>query len=135
MSNVKDFILEDMSVLEETKKVSFPQYKKPFVIRSIGAEELQEIQKAATSAGRNKKTGLTVKNTDNDRLLDLMIEKAVVTPDLMSTELQKAFDVKDANPATLLRKMLRAGQYMEMVEEIQTISGFDIDEAIVEIKN
>lgn len=42
-NSIKDWILEDEKVLEEKKEISFPQFKKPWIIRSIGAEEMQSI--------------------------------------------------------------------------------------------
>ena len=133
-NSIKDWILEDEKVLEEKKEISFPQFKKPWIIRSIGAEERQSIQKEATRKQRNRKTGLTLSETDTDRLLDLMIEKAVVEPELTNAELQEHYKPA-GNAAATCRKMLKAGQYVELGQEIQTLSGFDVDEAVEEVKN
>lgn len=133
-NSIKDWILEDENVLEEKKEISFPQFKRPWIIRSIGAEEMQSIQKESTRKQRSRKTGLTHSETDTDRLLDLMIEKAVVEPELTNAELQKHYKTS-GNAAATCRKMLKAGQYAELGQEIQVLSGFDIDEAVEEVKN
>ncbi|MEQ7309865.1 hypothetical protein ABQD49_06000 [Lactococcus petauri] len=95
---------------------------------------MQSIQKEATRKQRNRKTGLTLSETDTDRLLDLMIEKAVVEPELTNAELQEHYKTS-GNAAATCRKMLKAGQYVELGQEIQTLSGFDVDEAVEEVKN
>ncbi len=134
MSSVKDFILKDISVLEETKEISFPQFNTPFKIRSIGAEEMQQITNEATRKVRNKKTHQTTEELDNQKLLDILIEKAVVVPDLTSAELQEAYGTL-GNAAATARKMLKAGQYIELTQQVQAISGYDVDEIVEEIKN
>lgn len=133
-NSIKDWLLEDTTVLEEKKEISFSQFKKPWLIRSIGAEEMQSIQKEATRKQRNTKTGLTLTETDTERLLDLMIEKAVVEPELNNAEIQEHYKTS-GNAAATCRKMLKAGQFVELGQEIQVLSGFDVDEAVVEVKN
>lgn len=132
-TSIKDFILEDIKEIEETKEISFPQFKSPFVIRSIGADEFKDIQKEATRTTRNRKTGQVISEIDGDRVIDLLIAKSVVTPDLSNEELQKAYGTV-ADAAGTARKMLKAGQYGDLVGEIQKLSGFDVEDMVEELK-
>ncbi|MCT1174170.1 hypothetical protein EFL96_06325 [Lactococcus lactis] len=132
-TSIKDFILKDITSIEETKEIWFPQFKSPFVVRSIGAEEFKKIQDEATITTRNRKTGVSTSKTDGDRLIDLLIAKSVVTPDLSNDELQKAYGTT-ADAAGTARKMLKAGQYGDLVDEVQKISGFDVDDMVEELK-
>lgn len=132
--SVKDFMLADASVLEDTKEVLFPQFKAPFVIRSLTADEMTNIRKEATRRTRSKKTGQLITELDDEKLIDLLMVSAVKQPDLTDSELQKHYGTSGNSGATL-RKMLKAGQYDELATEIQELNGYDVDELAEEVKN
>lgn len=132
MTNVKDFMLQDLSVLEETEEIKFPHFKSPFVVRALTAVEFEQIQKESTKITRNKKTGQTNSETDNFRLHELVIANGVVEPDLSRTDLQEHY--KTTSAADTARKMLKAGQYQDLAEAILKLSGFDIDGLVEEVK-
>lgn len=134
MSSVKDFILEDITVLEETEEIKFPQFKSPFVVRSIGAVEFEEIRKNNTRRHTNRKTGQTTTELDTERFTSELITRGVKSPNLMSEELQTAYGTLGDSAGTA-RKMLKAGQYAELGERIQSLSGFDLDTLVEEVKN
>ena len=136
--NVADWIVDEKELkLEKTVKISD---KLPaFVIRSLTADETTVLEKASVKKVRNK-SGQIVENRDQNRFIDKMIELSVVQPPLTNAALQEHYGTQSAGfsaPAATLRKMLTAGQYSELMVEINTVSGFaeDINEDIEEAKN
>lgn len=136
--NVNDFLAENVKQERITKEIKISGYKKPFVIQSVTSEEFDEMQKQATRELINPKTYQEVSKTDNSKFGDLLIEKAVVVPNLHDEKLQKSWGCL-AEPAKLLRKMIpKAGEYGDLMEEIQKISGFDADKLsnfVEQVKN
>ncbi|MGN1293681.1 phage tail assembly chaperone [Weissella soli] len=134
-SSIKAFLLEDAQALEETKEINFPQFTEPFVIRSLAADEFDAITKQATK--RIKKSGTYSQEVDQNKLVDGMVAGAVVTPDLNDAELQEYYGtIGDA--AGTARKMLKAGQWGNLLSAIQELSGFEqesIDDLVEEVKN
>ena len=125
--NVSDFLAENVKQERTTKEVKISGYKKPFVIQSVTSEEFDQMQKQATRKLINKKTYQEIEKTDNEKFVDLLIEKSVVVPDLHDEKLQKSWGCL-AEPAKMLRKMIpKAGEYGDLLEDIQKISGFEID--------
>lgn len=125
--NVNDFLAENIKQERITKEIKITGYKQPFVIQSITSEEFDAMQKQATKRLISKKTYQEVEKTDNNKFTDLLIEKSVVVPNLNDEKLQKSWGCI-AEPAKLLRKMIsKAGEYGDLLEAIQKISGFDIE--------
>lgn len=125
--NVNDFLAENIKQERITKEIKITGYKEPFVIQSITSEEFDAMQKQATRRLISKKTYQEVEKTDNDKFNDLLIEKSVIVPNLNDEKLQKSWGCI-AEPAKLLRKMIsKAGEYGDLLEAIQKISGFDIE--------
>ena len=73
--------------------------------------------------------------TDNETYLCKLMIATVVFPDLNNKELQDKWNVMDAE--SLLRKMLSAGEYANLMIEVQKVNDFDIDfsELVEEAKN
>lgn len=126
--SIADFLLEDMSQLEDRAEISFPQFKAPFIVRSIGAEAFANIRKQAT-VKRRSKTGQIVADTDQDRFTDLLVEASVVQPDLHNAQLQSHYGTI-GQPVATAKKMLKAGQFADLQEKIIAINGFDQEETI-----
>lgn len=134
-SSIKAFLLEDAQALEETKEIKFPQFAEPFVIRSLAADEFDAITKRATK--RIKQNGTYTQEVDQNKLVDEMVAGAVVTPDLNDAELQEFYGTI-GNAAGTARKMLKAGQWGNLLSAIQELSGFEqesIDDLVGEVKN
>lgn len=132
--SIKAFLLEDASVLEETKEIKYKQFAEPFVIQSLTADEFDSITKRSTQ--RVKQNGGIVKEVNQNKLVDTMVAESVVTPDLNDAELQEYYGTI-GNAAGTARKMLKAGQWGDLIKEIQDLSGFDkepIDELVDEVK-
>lgn len=134
-TSVNAFMLQDSSVLTEKKEIKFTQFSEPFVIRSLTADEFDSITKRATR--RTKQNGAIVKEVDQNKLVDTLVSEAVVTPDLNDAELQEYYGTI-GNAAGTARKMLKAGQWGDLIKEVQDLSGFDqepVDELVDEVKN
>lgn len=103
----------------------------PFVIKPISQEENKSLIKRFTTQDKKKGT----QSFDRPEYIATLTASAVVFPDLSNAELQKAYGVLGAS--NLLQKMLYAGEYAELVDAVQAISGFDenINDDIEEIKN
>ena len=124
--NVEDFLAENVKKETEKKKEKIKGFKSPFVIKALTADEFNDIEKQATRESINKRTHQRIQEVDQNKLLDLMMSKAVVQPELDNEKLQKSWGCI-ADPAGVLRKMLKAGQYTDLGQEIQELSGFDLD--------
>ncbi len=103
----------------------------PFVIRPITQDENGELLKKYRKV--DKKTGNETFNrvAYNHALTAL----AVVEPDLNNAELQKAWGVLGSEK--LLTKMLYVGEFANLLEAVQDLSGLDqdINDDIEEAKN
>lgn len=102
----------------------------PFVIRPIGQDENEQIIRKHT-----KKDKKGVEYFDRVAYNQELVAAAVVEPDLKSDELQKAYGV--IGEVKLLTKMLYIGEYAELMQEVQELSGLDkdINDDIEEAKN
>ncbi len=133
--SIQAFLLADSSALEETKEIKFTQFTEPFVIRSMTADEFDNITKRSTR--RTKQNGAIVKEVDQNKLVDTLVAEAVLTPDLNNAELQEHYGTI-GNAAGTARKMLKAGQWGDLIKAVQDLSGFDqepVDELVDEVKN
>ncbi len=102
----------------------------PFVIRPITQKENEQLIKKYTK--RDKKGNETFNRAE---YVQALTAAAVVFPDLKNTELQKAYGV--LGESELLKNMLYAGEYAELAQAVQELSGLDkdINEEIEEVKN
>ena len=103
----------------------------PFVIRPITQEENKQIIKKHTK--KDKKSG--VETFDRSEYVSSLTAAGVVFPELANAELQKTYGV--FGESALLQKMLYAGEYAELAQAVQELSGLDTDinDEIEEVKN
>lgn len=121
--SVDDFLKENVKQTED-EKIKFDRFKSPFLIRALTAKDLTNIRRRATRKSFNKKLGQYTNDVDQSQVSDLMISTAIVAPDLSSSKLQNAYGTFGDEVATI-QAMLTAGEYSELAEKIQEISGFD----------
>ena len=102
----------------------------PFKIRPITQTENKQYIKELTK--KDKKGNETF---DRAEYIATLTANAVVFPDLTNAELQKAYGVLGAS--SLIQKMLYAGEFAELAQAVQLLSGLDedINEDIEEAKN
>ena len=100
-------------------------------IRAITSKENDQLMRKHTR--RDKKTKQEM--FDRTSYTNDLVATAVVYPDLKNSELQKAYGV--LGEVELLQKMLIMGEFMKLSEEVQKLSGLDIEDEdkIDEIKN
>lgn len=103
----------------------------PFVIKPLTQEENKFLIKKFTK--KNDKKG--TESFDRAEYVSAMTSSAVVFPDLNNAELQKAYGVLGAS--SLLQKMLYVGEFAELSQAVQELSGLDTDinDDIEEVKN
>ena len=71
---------------------------------------------------------------DTVKYLELLADKCVVYPDLHNVELQDFYNEMDS--IKLLKKhLLNPGEYDDLMQEIQEINGYSLDDAVEEAKN
>lgn len=102
----------------------------PFIIRPITQKENEQLIKKYTK--RDKKGNETF---DRTGYIHELTASAVVFPDLKNAELQKAYGV--LGETELLKTMLYVGEFAELAQAVQELSGLDVDinEEIEEVKN
>lgn len=123
--NIEDFIkVEDPKV---EKDVKLKRFNSPFKIKALGASEINNLRKRATTKKLNKKTHRYESETDQNKFNDLLIVESVVFPSLTDERLQKRYN-GFGDPVQTLGNMLLAGEYAKLVEEITALSGLDPDE-------
>ncbi|WP_416353929.1 phage tail assembly chaperone [Agrilactobacillus fermenti] len=135
--SINDFLAENVDSKPETREVKFPRFKSPFVIQSVTAEQNETFQRNATRKVRDKLTRQITTELDQNKYVDMLVTASVITPDLNNEQLQKSWNSL-ADPAGVLKKMLRAGEYGDLTNEIQDLSGFDaedVNQLSDEVKN
>jgi len=103
-------------------------------LKTLTEEENSSIRKSATRTTKGK-NGARIQETDQEEFVARLAVASVVYPDLKNAELQQSYGVLGAD--TLLKKMLLAGEYANLLVKVQEINGFDrdIDEMSEEVKN
>lgn len=128
---------QDRSVMYIASK-RFAQDGKPveWELQSITSEEDEQIRKSCTKkVPVTGKKGQYTQELDAERYLGLLATKCIIYPNLNATELQDSYKVMGAD--AVLKKMLKPGEYQELLKKIQEINGFniDMDEMVEEAKN
>lgn len=102
----------------------------PFIIRPVTQEENKHLIKKYT-----KKDKKGTDTFDRAEYVSALTAAAVVFPDLTSEELQKAYGV--LGESSLLQKLLYVGEYAELAQAVQELSGLDkdVNEDIEDAKN
>lgn len=141
MSNLSAFLAQN-AVQDET--VKYPASKrfldkgKPvdWELQSITSEEDEQLRKSCTKRiPVEGKKGQYMQDLDTNKYLGLLAAKCVVFPNLNAAELQDSYGVMGAD--AVLKKMLKPGEYQNLMGKIQEINGFSVgmDELVEEVKN
>jgi hypothetical protein len=135
-TSVEAFLSQNV-VEPKTIEVKFDRFNAPFVIKPVSQAEADNIRKACTKRINNKQTGTITQQVDTSAYSDGLIKAAVVTPDLNNSDLQMSYGTP-GKPIETLRAMLLVGEYAELGEKVQEISGFETeteDELVQDVKN
>lgn len=116
----------------EQKEVVFPRFKDengdvvPFLIKPITSEENKALIKKSTVIDKRGK-----KHLDANKYQAALVIAGTIRPDFTDAELCDGWGVVD--PEMLVGRMLYAGEYMKLADEILDLSGLG-DDAEAEIE-
>lgn len=133
--------LESFMIKEEVKEVEYVASDKfkdsegnpeKWRLRTINADENDSIRKQCY---KQVQVGKRLKQEfDTVKYLELLADKCVVYPDLHNVDLQNHYGEMDSIKL-LKRHLLNPGEYDDLMQKIQEINGYSLDEAIEEAKN
>ncbi len=128
---LKDEVQEIEYVASKRFKDKERNYEK-WKLKTITADENDAIRKQCY---KQIQVGKRMKQEfDTVRYLELLADKCVVYPDLHNVELQNHYGEMDA--IKLLKKhLLNPGEYDDLMQKIQEINGYSLDDAVEEAKN
>ena len=108
-----------------TKRAKGPDGKPvPFVLRAIDQETNDKLIRRAQRT--NKVNGQTVRELDTEKYGKLLISACVIEPNFKDAELCAYY--KTVDPLDVPGKMLSSGEYAKLMQEINSLNGFeDID--------
>ena len=116
---------------EITDQVKIKRLGTEFTIKALTGEDIDKIRDQATGPVKNgKKMEMKVNEEEVARLL---IVKATVEPDFSNADLLSHFGATDAGEC--VQKALLAGEIMTLQTAILTLSGFNDEDEIEEVKN
>lgn len=129
MGDIKAFLLPP--VMEETKEAVITKRAKgpdgkpvPFVLRALDQETNDKLIRRAQRT--NKVNGQTVRELDTEKYGKLLISACVIEPNFKDAELCAYY--KTVDPLDVPGKMLSSGEYAKLMQEINSLNGFeDID--------
>lgn len=131
MSRLADFLCEHTveNITDEVVISNRIPFK--FKIRAMNSEEFNSYRKLATNFDVKRKKA----SFDSKKLNEQIIINHTVDPDFRNAE-----DIKKVGcttPEQYMNKVLLAGEAEELSQQIQSLSGFDLDinEAVEEAKN
>jgi len=111
---------------EETMEVKVSErIPLPFKIRAISEAENKAIKKSCQTVTFDKRTHQKVIDTNYDLYLTRLVIACCVEPNFKNAELQAKYGVMGAE--ALVDKLLRPGEYNQLLEAVQKINGFDTD--------
>ena len=133
--------LESFMLKDEVKEIEYVASKRfkdkegnyeKWKLKTITADENDAIRKQCY---KQIQVGKRMKQEfDTVRYLELLADKCVVYPDLHNVELQNHYGEMDA--IKLLKKhLLNPGEYDDLMQKIQEINGYSLDDAVEEAKN
>ncbi|KAA8371102.1 phage portal protein [Leuconostoc carnosum] len=132
--NVTDFLKENVEATVEEKSVKIDRFPTPFVIKTITEEENAALRKRATLKLRGK-NGQVQTETDGDKYAGLLVVASTIVPNFADAALQENYGT--ATAADTARKMLRAGEFAKLAQEVTEFNGFndDVNDLAEEAKN
>ena len=118
MSKILEYLLTQDVDTQETREVDITGFPYPFVIRSLTAKEDIECRRKAT---KKTKQG---QQTDGELYMLNLVVASLVEPNPKNAELQAKYGSQgDANETVC--NMLRGGQYLQLLKEVQDINGMN----------
>jgi len=126
VSKLEEFLMQNELNTEETMEVKVSdRFPLPFKIRAISEAENKAIKKSCQTITFDKRTHQKVVDTNYDLYLTRLVIACCVEPNFKNAELQAKYGVMGAE--ALVDKLLRPGEYNQLLEAVQKINGFDTD--------
>ena len=118
-------MMEETKEAVITKRAKGPDGKPvPFVLRAIDQETNDKLIRRAQRT--SKVNGQTVRELDTEKYGKLLISACVIEPNFKDAELCAYY--KTVDPLDVPGKMLSSGEYAKLMQEINSLNGFeDID--------
>lgn len=134
MGKLQDFLMEQ-EIGEVQTEVQITPFPFPFTIRSISEAENKAIRKSCQKIEFDKKTRQKRVDTDTDLYNSRLVVACCVEPNFKDAALQEKYGVRGAE--ALIDKILKPGQYTDLLLAVQEINGFtdDVNELRDEAKN
>ncbi len=133
MSDFKAFLAQNADRVSEVEIAISPRFKDEmgsaakWKLRALTSGEDEAIRKACTKRVLvHGKKGVYTNDTDTSEYIGRLVAACITFPDLKSVELQDSYGVKGED--ALLKAMLLPGEYTELVNQIQSINGYDLDQ-------
>lgn len=125
----------EQEIGEVTTEVAITPFPFPFVVRSITESENKVIRKSCQKITFDKKTRQKQTETDTDLYNSRLVVACCVEPNFKDAALQEKHGVRGAED--LIDKLLKPGQYTDLLLAVQEINGFtdDVNELRDEAKN
>ena len=142
MGNLSAFLAQNAIQVENIKHVVSKRFVDeegnpiPWEIQCITSSEDEALRKACTKKVQVPgKKGQFTQETDYNLYLGKLAARCTVFPNLNDAELQNSYGVMGED--SLLKVMLKPGEYADYLAKIQEINGFDVtfEEAVDEAKN
>lgn len=142
MSNLSAFLAGNAIKDENIKYVASKRFlgedKKPmeWEIACVTSDEDEALRKSCTKRIQVPgKKNMFQPETDYNKYLGLLAAKCIVFPNLNDAELQDSYGVMGAD--SLLKVMLKPGEYQDLLQKVQEVNGFDIgiEDKVEEAKN
>ncbi len=142
MNNLSVFLKQNALENENVKFVASKRFiddsGKPveWEICGITSEEDEAIRKACTRKVQVPgKKGQYTPETDYNAYLGKLAARCTIFPNLNNAELQNSYGCMGAD--SLLKTMLKPGEYADYLAKIQEVNGFDVtmEELVDEAKN
>ena len=134
MGKLQEFLM-GQEIGEVTDGVTIAPFPFPFIIRSISEAENKAIRKTCQKIEFDKKTRQKRIDTDTDLYNSRLVVACCVEPNFKDAALQEKYGVRGAED--LIDKILKPGQYTDLLIAVQEINGFtdDINDLRDEAKN
>ncbi len=133
-ASIDAFLAQNVKAAE-TVEFRLDRFKAPFELRPLTQAEADVIRKNCTKRIRDKQTGQINISLDTAAYSNGLVKASVVTPDLNNADLQAAYGMP-GKPLETLQAMLLAGEFANLSEKVQEISGFETEgELVDDVKN
>jgi len=135
MGKLYDFLMEGEAAAQETAEVHISGFPHPFLIHSITEAENKAIRKTCQKVSFDKRTRQRSAETDQEMYVSRLAAACCTEPNFKDAQLQARYGAVGEDE--LMGKILKPGQFNELMTAIMELNGFssDMDELRDEAKN